>query len=552
MNRTASSYNRNVSNLNKNWKVASYIRLSKEDEKNRGVRESESVSNQRNLLMSYIEDNGLALAKEYIDDGVSGTTFDRPQFNAMIDDIEHGRINMVITKDMSRLGRDYIQAGHYMEQYFPSKNVRYISLLDNIDTYLDSSSNDIAPFKAILNDMYSKDMSKKIRSVLHSKKEQGLFLGKVAPYGYHKSAEDKHRLVIDPVAANVVAEVFELYLNGNGCHQIASLLSKRKIPIPSVHNKIVVGNAGMAYGLWSHTGVRRILQNEVYTGTLVQNKYKKLNYKSKKTLETDPDTWMRTPNAHEAIISQEVFDKAQRLLEVTAHLKPSKHRYLLSGLLRCHDCGSYISLTLKDKKYGQIYGRCGRYIQYHRFGLCTTHSFNYTKLEKHVLDLLKDLCLRYLDSERMAVLFADARNNRRNEEAKAKLLETEIAKIRGRIDILYEDRLNGVISADDFKRMSAKANAEIEQMQSQLDALKAEPQSAMGKKEQEAIINEFLSMATPSQALMTQLIDRIEVKEGHEFDVYFAFPEFQTLHGGVRDGNDFGNEHIAEAVDAVS
>ena len=525
--KTASSYN-------KNWKVACYIRLSKEDEKSRGVvRESESVLNQRNLLMSYIEDNGLALAKEYIDDGVSGTTFDRPQFNAMIEDIEHGRINMVITKDMSRLGRDYIQAGHYMEQYFPSKNVRYISLLDNIDTYLDSSSNDIAPFKAILNDMYSKDMSKKIRSVLHHKKEQGLFLGKVAPYGYQKSAENKHRLVIDPVASAIVAEVFELYLNGNGCHQIASILSKRQIAIPSVHNKIAVGNAGMSYGLWSHTGIRRILQNETYTGTLVQNKYKKLNYKSKKTLATDPNTWVRTLSAHEAIISQEMFDKVQRLLEVTAHLKPSKNRYLLSGLLRCHDCGSYISLTLKDKKYGQIYGRCGRYIQYHRFGLCTTHSFNYTKLEKYVLELLKDLCLKYLDSERMAELFADARNNRRSEEAKAKLLETEIAKNRNRIDILYEDRLSGIISAEDFKRMSAKSNAEIEQLQEQLDALKSNPQKSHSKKEQEELIREFLSMAMPNQALMTQLIDRIEVKEKNEFDVYFAFPELQTLHGNI-------------------
>ena len=266
-----------MSSYNKNWKVACYIRLSKEDEKSKGgMRDSESVLNQRNLIMGYIKDNDLTLAGEYVDDGVSGTTFDRPQFNAMIEDIEHGRINMVITKDMSRLGRDYIQAGHYMEQYFPSKNVRYISLLDNIDTYLDSNSNDIAPFKAILNDMYSKDMSKKIRSTLQSKKEQGLFLGKVAPYGYQKSPENKHKLVIDPVAALIVAEIFELYLAGNGCHQIASRLSKRQIPIPSVHNKINVGNMGMSYGLWSHTGVRRILQNEVYTGTLVQNKYKKL------------------------------------------------------------------------------------------------------------------------------------------------------------------------------------------------------------------------------------------------------------------------------------
>jgi len=523
-----------MSSYNKNWKVACYIRLSKEDEKGKGaVRESESIVNQRNLLLGYINDNGLTLAKEYVDDGVSGTTFDRPQFNAMIEDIEHGLINMVITKDMSRLGRDYIQAGHYMEQYFPSKNVRYISLLDNIDTYLDSSSNDIAPFKAILNDMYSKDMSKKIRSILYSKKEQGLFLGKVAPYGYQKSAENKHQLVVDPIASAVVDEVFKMYLDGNGCHQIASILSKRQVPIPSIHNKIAVGNAGVAYGLWSHTGIRRILRNEVYTGTLVQNKYKKLNYKSQKMVVADPSVWIRTHNAHEAIVSQEVFDKVQRLLEVTAHLKPSKHRYLLSGLLKCHDCGSYISLTKKDAKYGQVYGRCGRYIQYHRFGLCTTHSFNYTKLEKHVLELLRDLCLKYLDSGRMANLLVDARNNRLNEEAKIKLLETEIGKLRKRIDILYEDRLEGIISAEDFKRMSGKSNAEADQLQKQLDTLKSGPKKAQSKKEQEDVVRGYLAMEAPTQALMAQLIDRIEVKEGHEFDVFFAFPELQTLHGGA-------------------
>lgn len=523
MNPKASSYK-------KNWKVASYIRLSKEDEKGRGVvKESESVANQRQLLMGYIEDNGFTFIKEYVDDGVSGTTFDRPQFNAMIEDIEHGRINMVITKDMSRLGRDYIQAGHYIEQYFPSKNVRYISLLDNIDTYLDSSSNDIAPFKAILNDMYSKDMSKKIRSVLHSKKEQGKFLGKVAPYGYQKSAEDKHKLVIDPIAALVIEEIFELFLEGSGCHKIASTLSSRQVPIPSIHNRIAVGNAGLSYGLWSHTGIRRILQNEVYTGTLVQNKYKKLNYKSKKMVTTEESARIVTPNAHEPIISQDTFDKTQRLLEVTAHLRPSKHRYLLSGLLKCHDCGSYISLTPKDRKYGQIYGRCGRYIQYHKFGLCTTHSFNYSKLESYVLDLLKDLCMKYLDFERMATVLSDSKNNRRSEEAKIKLLEAEITKIRNRIDILYEDRLAGIISPEDFKRMSLKSSTEAEQLKSQLDALKSAPQKTQNKKNQKEVINQFLTLTDFTQALMAQLIDRIEVHEGHEFDIYFTFPELQAL-----------------------
>jgi hypothetical protein len=253
----------------------------------------------------------------------------------------------------------------------------------------------------------------------------------------------------------------------------------------------------------------------VYTGTLVQNKYKKLNYKSKKMITVDPSLWIKTPNAHEAIISQEVFDKMQRLLEVTAHLKPSKHRYLLSGLLRCHDCGSYISLTKKDKKYGWIYGRCGRYIQYHRFGLCTPHSFNYTKLEAHIIEQLRDLCQNFK--------FDTPPAEKRDNSARIKLLENEIAKIRAKIDIIYEDRLTGVITPEDFKRMSAKFNTEIDALTKQLDEAKQTPKAQATKKEREQAIKDFLAMTSPTQALMAQLIDRIEVKEAREFDVFFTF-----------------------------
>ena len=519
-----------ISDYKKTWRVACYIRLSKEDEKSKGgMRESESVANQRSLLQSYIKDNDLAFVKEYIDDGISGTTFDRPQFNAMINDIEKGFINMVITKDMSRLGRDYIQSGHYIEQYFPSKGVRYISLLDNIDTYLDNSNNDIAPFKAILNDMYSKDMSKKIRSVLKSKKEQGLFVGRAAPYGYKKTSDNRHQLETDPVAALVVEEIFQMFLDGFGVCKIASILSERRVPIPAVHNQINVGNMSENFGLWTHTGVRRILQNEIYTGKLIQGKYKKLNYKSKKRIENEKETWLVTPDSHEPIISQEVFDKAQRLFEARKGIRPSKHNYLLSGLFRCYDCGSYISLLKKDKKYGQVYGRCGRYVAYSKFEVCTTHSFNYTKFEEYALDLLRDLCAKYVSSAEMAEIIAKEKSNKASQEAKKLLIEKEISKIERRIDVLYEDRLNGIIASDAFKRLSEKANADTEQLKAQLEALKENPKTYQSQKEQEKIIKSFLSLKEPTRTLLSLLIDRIEVREGQEFDIYFNFPELQSI-----------------------
>ena len=504
------------------WLTAIYIRLSKEDEKTRTYGgESESIGNQRNLLLSYLRDNNLTAVKEYVDDGVSGTTFDRPHFNEMIKDIEAGRINMVITKDLSRLGRDYIQSGYYIEQYFPAKNVRYISLLDNIDTFLDNSSNDIAPFKSILNDMYSKDISKKIRSVLKSKKEQGKFLGKTPPYGYQKDPENKHRLIVDEDAKLVVGEIFKLFLSGHGTCQIATILSERHVPIPSVHNKLKVGCPGKSYGLWSNTGVSRILRNEVYTGVLVQNKYRKLNYKSKKLVKTDPSLWIRTDDSHESIISRDVFDRAQRLLAVNQGLRPSKHRYLLSGLLHCYDCGASMSIAAKDKKYGRVYGRCNRYIKYHKFNLCTTHSFNYNKLEEYVLTLLRGLCEKYCNTSHMGSILERSRDKRHNPEMRIK---NEIRRLEQRIETLYEDRLNGIIQAVDFKRLSDKANTERESLQKQLKSFCEIP-----KIDREQIIKEFLTLANPTQSILAELIDRIDVHENGEFDIHFKFQELQSV-----------------------
>ena len=185
---------------NVDYKVGIYIRLSREDDNKEENTESVSIQNQRTLLMQYLKDEELTFVKEYVDDGISGTTFDREQFNQLLQDIENGIINMVVTKDLSRLGRDYILSGHYVEKYFPENSVRFVAILDGIDTGLDSTSNDIAPFKSVLNDMYAKDISKKINSVLKSKRKEGLYIGNSAPYGYQKNPENKYHLIPDPIA----------------------------------------------------------------------------------------------------------------------------------------------------------------------------------------------------------------------------------------------------------------------------------------------------------------------------------------------------------------
>ena len=218
--------------LERDFKVGMYIRLSREDG---DKQESESIGNQRQIIKRYITENNLTLIDEYVDDGVSGTTFDRKDFNRMINDIENGKINMVITKDLSRLGRDYIKTGYYIENYFPENQIRYVSILDGIDTYSETVNNDITPFKAILNDMYAKDISKKIRSVYKEKQKQGEFLGAVAAYGYKKDPTNNHKLIIDDRVADIVRKIFDMYVNGTGAKNIVKYLSYY-INYPIIYN----------------------------------------------------------------------------------------------------------------------------------------------------------------------------------------------------------------------------------------------------------------------------------------------------------------------------
>ena len=239
-----------------------YIRLSREDGENG---ESESIGNQRKILQRYIKENNLTLIKEYVDDGVSGTTFDRPGFNKMLEDIENRTINMVITKDLSRLGRDYITVGEYTEKYFPSNNIRYVALTDGIDTYIDSTNNDITPFKAIMNDMYAKDISKKIRSVFKEKQKNGEYMCSIPAYGYKRHPTIKNKLIIDDQVRNVVEKIFDMYVNGHGSVDIVNFLNSNKYLSPSGYRKtgIIQDENKTGYN-WNEITLCSMLRNEVY------------------------------------------------------------------------------------------------------------------------------------------------------------------------------------------------------------------------------------------------------------------------------------------------
>lgn len=517
------------------YKVGIYIRLSKEDEEKEKYSESESIQNQRALLMQYIKENKLNFIAEYVDDGISGTSFDRPGFNKMIEDIENGKINMVITKDLSRLGRNYVQSGYYTETYFPEHNVRYIAILDNIDTAIDSANNDIAPFKSILNEMYAKDTSKKINSVLQSKRKQGEYLG-TAPYGYKKDPENKYHLIVDEEAAKVVKLIFEKYLKGYGTMQIADYLSEQKIPIPSDYNKKKRGAKSITYGLWAQSTVRFILSNEIYTGTVIQGKRKKLSFKSKKFIDVPEEDWVKVPNMHEAIVSIEDYERAKRIIESTKGSRVVENDYLFKGLLRCYDCKGYIGIRSPDKN-GNIYGRCQRYGRYGKFDVCSPHNFNYQVFEESMILVLKEICKEYSNKKRLEEIVKKSRSKENKEldlRNRLKTYEAQIQKETRKLELLYEDRLSEIITVDSYIENANRIKNEVKEYQERIKEIQQELSGEENSKNKDEklnnLVDEFLNMEKPTKEIIREFIEKIEIHSDKQVDIYFNFKPLQELN----------------------
>ncbi len=519
---------------NIDYRVGIYIRLSKEDEEKEKYSESESVQNQRTLLMQYIKENKFNFVAEYVDDGVSGTSFDRPAFNKMIDDIEQGKINMVITKDLSRLGRNYVQSGLYIENYFPEHEVRFVAILDNIDTAYDTSNNDIAPFKSILNEMYAKDTSKKINSVLQSKRNLGEYLG-TAPYGYKKDPENKYRLVVDEEAANVVKLIYQKYLEGFGTMQIADYLSKKKIPIPSDYNKRKRGAKSLTYGLWQQSTVRFILSNEIYTGTVIQGKRKKVSFKSKKFINLPEEDWVKVENMHEAIISKEDFERARKVIDATKGSRVVQNDYLFKGLLRCYDCKGYIGIRSPDKN-GNIYGRCQRYGRFGKFDVCSPHNFNYQVFEEQMLEVLKEVCKEYTNKKKLEEIAKQTKTRQAKEfdiNKQIELFRQTIEKETRKLEVMYDDRLAGIISLDEYMKNAKRIKEIVKGYEENIKELEKELAGENTKNKEtklDNLIEEFLNMEKPTKEIIREFIEKIEIHSDKQVDIYFNFKPLQELN----------------------
>ena len=433
-----------------------YIRLSREDG---DKKESESISNQRNILQRYIKENKLNFIKEYVDDGVSGTTFDRPGFKEMIQDIEDQNINMVITKDLSRLGRDYIKTGFYIEDYFPKNNIRYVAITDGIDTYFDSTNNDITPFKAIMNDMYAKDISKKIRSVYKEKQKQGEYLCSTAAYGYKKHPSIKNKLVVDNKVKNVVEKIFDMYSNGHGSKEIVNYLNNNKYLSPSGYRKtgVVQDENKIGYN-WNEVTLCNMLKNEVYIGNTVQNKNSVISYKVKKVRKVKKKDQIRVDNTHEAIIDKDIFEKVQCILEKRGTNTRYKYDYLLRGLLYCYHCKRKLQIVLK--KNSKRNSKAHPYITCSDAKIrgCYPLSMNYEKLERYIIGIVKKICRIYVDKEVFTRVYKKYQNKtldiREGYKNKLSQMNKGINEINSDIDKMYMDKLKGVLQEEDYIRIS--------------------------------------------------------------------------------------------------
>ena len=506
------------------FKVGLYIRLSRDD----GNIESDSIVSQRSLLNQYVKENNYNIIDEYVDDGFSGTNFDRPAFKRMMKDIEIGKINMIITKDMSRLGRDYIGTGELIEKYFPNNNIRYIAINDGIDTFIDTTNNDIAPFKAIMNDMYAKDISKKIKSSLHSRMKEGLYVSGRCPFGYQKDPINKNHLVINEEQIKVVKLIFDLALKGNTYHYIAQYLTERKIKTPaSYYNYVWNTNCiSQEYGVWVNTTIKAILTNRIYTGDTVQGKTKKINYKLKKTVKNNPDDYIIVENTHEAIIDRDTFNYVQNLLPKNVKRPEKKRFYLLDGLLYCGDCKHRITIRYQSKT-GRSYTTCDYYRTYSKYHVCTTHTNNYEALESVILDNIRDVCKKYLDKNKIkeSISNIEFKDNTLKIKKQIESLEVTNNKLIESLDKTYMDRLKGIIDEEQYLRVSENIKNEIDGNKKDIDNLKNEQneENKIDSKQIDKHINDFLSLENPSRELIINLVEKIYIYQDKMIDIIFTF-----------------------------
>lgn len=515
------------------FNVGIYIRLSQEDKDKKYESDSESVINQKELLRSFVKNNNFNLVNEYVDDGYSGTNFERPGFQKMLEDINNKKINCVVVKDLSRLGRDHVMTGYYIETFFPENNIRFISILESYDSFKNQASNDSSTFIIACNDYYSKQNSIKIRNVLNEKRKNGKFVGSLPCFGYMRDPEDKGHLVPNPETAPIVKNIFKWRADGIGPTEIANKLNSEKVPTPSGYKKTNYSSRLIDRDNWNISTVKKILCNRIYTGDLVQHTQTKVNYKSKKKITLDEKLWIIVENTHEALVDKDTFNYVNTLRKRNTRnyeIKTNREKRLLEGKLFCKECQNRLTVLYRKKlNYWSV--NCNRYSRDPIRGRCYSHFYPYDYLEEQILEqinksvskLIKELDVNELNNEVVKNIHKETTDI----DKVIKELQIEKDKIASRLTTLYNDRCDGVISTDIYKILSSESENKLKQINECIENEQVKKYKIKNKSNilpnYAKKIKKLLDLNKPKRELIDTLIDRIVIDKDRNITIKYKY-----------------------------
>lgn len=522
---------------NIHWKLGKYIRLSKED-LNRGKNDSNSVTNQKALLDDYCRqhiDEFESVQPPYVDDGYTGTDINRDSFQKLLSDIYAKKVNCVIVKDLSRLSRNYTDAGSLIENLFVQMNVRFISLAEGIDSYLnpDSISNLIVPITNVINDNFCYQTSKKIRQVFDMKRRNGEFIGGFAAHGYMKNPKDKNALIVDEEAAEVIKNVYEWFLEGMSKNAIVQNLNDRGILCPSEYKKSKGLNyqnpGGSKRPLWGAKTVSDILKNRLYAGDMVQGRQRVKSYKIHTQEQVPENEWYIVENTHEPIIERPIFEKVQALLKRDTRTAPHKKKfYLFSGFLRCADCGKAMS---RSQVKGTVYYFCRTYKDQSKTA-CTKHSVKHNRLEAAVLYAIQQqvyLAVHYANTLEYISTVPLQKSQSTRIVALIDAKEKERSKIMRYKQSIYQDWKDGEITHSDYRHMSEAYERQIAALGEVLKNLHAEREELQTGITAESpclvVFKKFENIDKLTREVLVELVDHIKIHENGNISVKFKFAD---------------------------
>lgn len=507
----------------KKYVAGLYFRLSQEDERQG---ESASIEHQRTILRKYAEEHGFEIYDEYIDDGISGTTFDRPQVQRLLDDAKTGVINTIIVKDLSRFGRNYIEVGQYIDYVFPAFSIRFIAIQDNVDTEnRDSGTMEMMPIMNVFNEWHAANTSKKIRAVKKANALAGIYNGAKLAYGYMKANDEKHTPLIDEEVAPIVVRIFEMYASGWSAKKIAAMLTLEGIPSPKKYAYAKLGFRGRQgeHDIWCPTTICLMLDNMLYIGHLPQLRTSSVSYKNHKKYKKDQSDWVITYNNHEPIISQELWDKVQARRKSVARGRKTKIGFThpLSGFLICADCGCKMKMNTSVHNNKRSYSfNCGDHMRYGK-AICFSHHIMTKDLEAVILDDIRTMAQRIvLDEEEIRNEFikhnaelADASIKKTKKDLKLK--QKRVEELDKLIQSIYEDKVKGKMEEDVCFGFIDKYSAEKKTLLSEIETLEQQIIETETTKQSAddfiKAIKKYLDVPELTREMCYELIDRVIV-----------------------------------------